>query len=190
MPVDFDTAVSTLLTPGTEYVRLPTLIRQVWSELPEFDREYIAQNVHFSTFKQCTYVAEGTHGFTVWFNDFQRRTEALSGEIISIPGILSDYYLISFQVDLDADSNSTDIFVRYIIAHEFAHAVLRHSQLTVCSVENNLSGPLQARTHYYHNEINADLQVFRWGFEEEFYCGQQAKVIAQRKLRDKRIDRP
>lgn len=150
--------------------RLRRLVTQVWDRLPEHDQAVLAALVISvsdyakmplgSTLGLASCVAPDT-----MFNGCAALAAQDLSHIVYLPR---------------AAETGSDSAVTYIIAHEFAHVVLRHTEMSV--VVGNLLGfkpdPIYTKDQLHDlsdwHEDAADLQVWLWGFRDELAAFQKA----------------
>lgn len=132
--------------------RTRQLVREVWSRLPAHDRAVLrALITHISDDDNETgdasilgYAASDNVGGDNWL------------------GETPDY-----RVSFHGVAGVSDATGRWIIAHEFAHVVLRHGSLPP-AVHHLYDKESQAAVALYNwHEDEADMQVVKWGFWDD-----------------------
>lgn len=143
---------------GVKNTRLKQLILQVWERLPEHDQHtlnYLIAEINES----YDHFRSGSGESVEVSPDF---VGPLAQFIESSP-----YAVVTLGPLKDLESDAAAMAV---IAHEFAHVILRHHQLgpiadlmevmKLCS-----SNDANALTHWYEDQ--AELQIWLWGFQKE-----------------------
>lgn len=140
--------------------RVQQLIVQVWRRLPPHDRAVLRALVS-----------------EVWDHEGQ---DNVLGSVSQIDppsvynGNAGDVAIDLYRtVNLGVGkSTASDAACQFVIAHEFAHVVLRHSQIaTVVSSLDGIDPPIHPdddveQLKRWHEE-EADLQCWAWGFQDE-----------------------
>jgi hypothetical protein len=148
--------------PREELTHLAKLIENVWQRLPPYDRAVLRKLVSeiFPKSAASSHVLGSTGAI-----DPQGGDKGNAGDIAKeIP------YYIHLKL---LKGNYSDDARMFIIAHELAHVVLRHHQLslvakTLLRVEGQPYYTDEDVDRLYElNEEDADLQVWVWGFGQE-----------------------
>jgi hypothetical protein len=142
--------------------RVKHLLVEVWQRLPECDRavlEELIMEVSDSSMHQD----QGKALASASVVDPDTRQEGNAGD-----AAVGLSYIIWLGL---ANSKASDPACMYVIAHEFAHVVLRHSQMNVVAARLMPFG-----TPYKQDDIDqlnawhedeASLQAYVWGFQDE-----------------------
>ena len=147
---------------GVADERLRRLTNQVWRRLPEHDRHVLQELLCDISDTMSSPMGERALGIaTVVPPDTW-----VSGCAAQMVEDLS--YIVGLAGAKEIESDDACMFV---IAHEFAHVVLRHLQMTVLTVsllgfDIYTKDDLQTLSDWH--EEHADLQAWLWGFGDEF----------------------
>lgn len=140
-------------------LRLRTLVMKAWNRLPSYDRKVVDELV------MDIYEEGGKRGNTLGSAAFIDPSSPISG-------CVGDTAIDNWcRIYLGGAKNiQNDLVSMYIIAHEFAHVVLRHNQIgSVVAVLNNLNVYTEQEMEIIHeqHEDAADLLAWTWGFDKE-----------------------
>ena len=138
--------------------RLFQIFKQTWDRIPNHDQALLTQLV---TIKQVDYIPEVE----------SRIGQKTMGCAVSLnePNEAGIYIQ---EIGLHSELNDSDKFadevVAFVIAHELAHAILRHSRFAriMYEVESTVEKPQYSILQKFH-EYHADFQVHEWGFDKE-----------------------
>ena len=148
--------------PGGLFLRDERLIRffkETWQRLPEYDREFLEYLIGFVREAGAFGLERGAGR--------AGHASAVQGESVAdgVPYIADGTYeIVLYLEDLEGRS---DAFIVGVIAHELAHAVLRHISMApsreFCWKAYPEAAEMIGRVH----EWEADHRAWVWGFHEE-----------------------
>jgi len=151
-------------TPSQEDLHLALLIQKVYLHIPACDRAVLREYV------MTVSVVSGTDGDLLGSVGSVAPASIENGNVGDIAKENVDK-----DVTLNRDNlRGSDSACLYVIAHEFAHVVLRHNQMTlVLSSLHEFRGanPYKDKDYkqiYELHEDEADLQAWVWRFDKEF----------------------
>jgi len=137
---------------------LQDLVQQVWSRLKSFDQAVLR-----------TLVFEFAVAGDIKDYAFRANGYAAPPSVYSNKGPGED---IGCHVTIpNAGNQDQDNACMYVIAHEFAHVVLRHNQLSAMMnsfKEFDIYSDEDFEEYNTYAEETASLLVWAWGFEDEF----------------------
>ena len=150
--------------PSQEDLHLALLIQKVYFRIPACDRAVLRE------FMTILNVFLGHDANSLGSAGAKGPVSVENGKIADIAGE-NVYKVVTLYWDNLKGSDSANIFV---IAHEFAHVVRRHDQMSlVLGLLNKFPGanPYKDKDYkqiYELHEDDADLQTWEWGFDKEF----------------------
>lgn len=129
--------------------RLKRLLLEVWYRLPERDRDVLRGALEIEN--APTLLPSDLFAGCGW----QYQSDSVAGYTIHV----------MFGDSVESDEQYSDAAIRFIIAHELAHAVLRHPMLKQLYMRHG--GQQDQTLSEYVFEDHANLQVLTWGFKHE-----------------------